>query len=302
MWLYRRPAQCAVAGMCAVIFGLLGAILLGTASGLYEHVISYRTADTHATFTVNADVVGPILVSYDIPRMYVNHKGYIESKDNFILSGGFMGKYTCEGAEDLADVRRRRCQGDANCSHDGVFKRAERTGALRPCGLVSLSMFTDRYELVRLDDGSSVSLDQRNVAFERDEDIFKDKVLPAPDGALADFTVEGTPSWLEKGDFYEHFKVWHRTPASPHVRNLWAKITGPLRAGRYELRFVENDAVWTDFWIDMEAPEKRVVISQAHQLGSAGACRFLGGICMAYCCVQVFLTFFFLALPLLSKE
>merc|ERR1712039_23881 len=149
-------------------------------------------------------------------------------------------------------------------------------GGFRPCGLVALSMFTDKYELRNLDTNVAIDLHQSEVALSADDRIYEDKVIPV-EGKRWHFTVEGQPSWLTRGDFYEHFKVWQRTPASPHVRNLWARMPTGLDKGRYEIRLVENSAVWTESW---KVSEKFVVISEEHWLGSRSCCEFLGAVCL----------------------
>jgi len=292
---YRGPAQGGVAGISAIVFGVLAAIMLNCASDSWEKSIEYATNDTSVAFDLEEAVEGPLLLSYELPELYVNSKRFVESKDHFLV-GSLISKYTCEGAQDLDDIRWRRYLG--SCAADGVCSRVERAGAFRPCGLVALSMFTDRYELVHLDSGSNISLVQRDVALPRDADIFENKIVRTEGSSGSDFTVEGQPSWLEAGDFFEHFKVWYRTPPSPRLRNLWARIEGPLRSGRYELRFVENNAVWTDAWIATEEPKKRVLLSQVHTLGSRGSMKLLGVVCTVFSCGQVVMTFFFFALPL----
>lgn len=298
MLVYRRSVQGAVACILAIVFGVLGALLLNAESDMFEKRIEYSTGDTSVAFSIEERVEGPIFLSYELLGFYANQKRFVESKDDFLV-GSLINRQTCEGAQDLDDVRWRRCD-RRNCSLDSIYSRVERAGAFRPCGLVALSMFTDRYQLVNLDDGSNVSLDQRDISLPLDDEIFKDKILAA-EHQTNDFTVEGVPSWLERGDFFEHFKVWYRTPASPVVRNLWAKIDGPLKRGRYVLHFVENSPVWTDEWLDMTDPKKAVLLSQAHVLGSRGACKFLGVISTVFCCAQVAMAFFFcFALPLLK--
>lgn len=301
MWFFRWPAQGACACFCTVLFAVLGGILLGAAAGMHETVVSYKAGDVQKSFTLDEEISGKVLIHYELPEVYVNQKRFIESQDSSFL-GGFISKYVCTDAEELEDVRWRRCPTGLNCSADSVISRAEAAGAFRPCGLVSLSMFTDVYELTSIETGESVTLDQSNLALPADDEIFEKrktegKLKDGPEGG-PDFLVADTPSWLGKGDFFEHFKVWWRTSPSPHVRHLWATNPGPLKKGRYELRFVENGAVWTESW---NVPEKRVVISGAHDLGSQGACQLLGAVCVFFCCIQASMAISFLVLPKLRK-
>jgi len=293
LWLYRRPAQCCVAGTCALIFGTLGAFLLTSASNTFEKIIRYDALDSHISFTLDHDLAGPFHLSYEVPSLYVNHKTYVESKDAFVV-GGWLMDYQCDGAEQVDHVRSRRCPLGADCSRDSLYALVATTGAFRPCGLVALSMFADTFELVNTDDGTNITMDQRDIALPGDEAIYEGKILKEG----SHFTVEGVRSWL-KGPLYEHFKVWYRTSPSPTVRNLWATFDGPLKAGNYEVKFPVNDAIWTDAWISAEKPKKRVILSQAHTLGSVGSFWLMGVLSIVACCIQVVMTIFFLTVPLL---
>jgi len=292
LWFFRRPTQSVIAGFLALLFGVLGIGLLQTASGIYEARFSYLAGDEEKVIDIEQDIEGTALFSYELPELYTNQKRFVESKDNPIV-GGVLSRYNCKDAETIEEVRWRRCPSGTGCENDSLIRNLDRGGSsFRPCGLVALSMFTDRFELKSLEDDRVIRLDESSVALESDNDIFKGKIVPVDRPSTASpndpyFEVEGEPSWLESGAFYEHFKVWYRQAPSPHVRNLWATIPGGLKRGRYRLRIIENNPVWNDAW---EVPEKRVVISQAHSLGSPGCCRLLGVLSIVFCCVQVGIT------------
>ncbi|CAK0902581.1 unnamed protein product [Prorocentrum cordatum] len=304
LWLFRWPAQAMVAGFCTLLFGVAAAVLLSAAAGISETSMDYVAGDVQREFVIDEDIDGEALVSYELPEVLMNQKRFVESKDDYIV-GSMINRYNCEDAQ-IRDVGWRRCPGPPgseecarwrDCPHgpdcpqdaiqsDPILRRLANTSSFRPCGLVSLSMFTDRYRLVRLEDGAEISLVESGVSLDSQDEVYSDKVLPTIGGvgAGAELTVEGVPSWLTVQDnFFEHFKVWSRQPASPRVRNLWARVPGGLSSGRYRLEFLENDRVWTDAW---RVPYKRVIISEAHLLGSPGACALLGGVCLVACCLQ----------------
>lgn len=320
LWLFRRWAQAATAGFCALLFGAAALVLLSAASSMSETSVDYTAGDVQREFVLEEGIDGEALISYELPDVLVNQKRFVESKDNYIV-GSTISRYTCEDAE-IEDVGWRRCPsppGSEECARwrgcphgpdcpedaiqsDPILRRVANTSSFRPCGLVALSMFTDRYRLVRLEDGLEISLTEAGVALGSQDDVYDERVLRTSGGvgAGAELTVEGVPSWLTLEDgFYEHFKVWSRQPASPRVRNLWATVPDGLRSGRYRLEFTENSRVWTDAW---KVPFKRVTISEAHVLGSSGACVFLGGLCLGICCLEAIMTCIFLFAPMLAPR
>jgi len=297
LWFYRRRAQTCVASLCALMFGILGACLIYAAEGTFEIKMSYDSLDSHVSFTIEHDLAGPFHLSYEIPSLFVNHKTFVKSKDAFLLDG-WLTDYQCDGAEHMEDVKSRRCPTGANCSKDRLYALVESSGAFRPCGLVAMSMFTDTFELTNTDDGTNITLDQSGVALPADEAIYSGKFVKEG----SHFTVEGVRSWLHKGPLYEHFKVWYRTSPSLTVRNLWATFDGPLKAGNYQVRLPENDAIWTDAWISTTKPKKLVILSQAHVLGSVGVCKLIGSSCVVICCSQVGLAIVFFQMPWLRAR
>lgn len=287
--MYRRRGQAAIAGCCSISSFILGLLLLSTAFSVFEKSISYVAGDVKKEFVIESDVAGPLYLSYVLPGLKTNQKGFIESKSKFLLAS-MVSPYKCDPVDTVEQVRLRRKDTEFTSLFTGVDGAQE----FRPCGLAAMAMFTDTYTLHRIVDGAapeSISLDQSSVALPKDEDIYKDKVVV--DEAAGTVKVEDTLSWL-KPAMWEHFKVWYRQPASPTVRNLWAEIAGPLKAGKYELRFPVNSAIWTNEW---QVPEKKVLISQANTLGSPGACTFLGAVCLTICGWQAIMTIVILLLP-----
>merc|ERR1712008_95884 len=248
--------------------------------------ITYMGSDAQKEFTVDTQIDGSVLVYYDLPEMLANRKYIVENKDPDIISV-FFSRVKCMDAETQAALWRRSCdvKGRAAsqgtplvCSQDGPFaaliNAAGSTETFKPCGLLALSTFLDEYRFEKYENGNwtPVAVSEDDVALPAetgiDSKVYGKKIL-LENGAL---TIKGERSWLTPGPMFEHFKVWYRPPASPHVRNLWGRIKGPLTTGRYRVTFTSNSPIFTDQW---GLKEKRVILTGEHSLGSKELARYL---------------------------
>jgi hypothetical protein len=253
--------------------------------------ISYVGSDTQKEFTVDTQIDDSVLVYYDLPEMLANRKYIVENKDPDIISV-FFSRVKCIDAETQAALWRRSCdvKGRAAgtplvCSQDAPFaaliNAAGSPETFKPCGLLALSTFLDEYRFEKYENGNwtPVAVSEDDVALPAetgiDSKVYGKKIL-LENGAL---TIKGERSWLTPGPMFEHFKVWYRPPASPHVRNLWGRIKGPFTTGRYRVTFTNNSPIFTDQW---GLKEKRVILAGEHSLGSKGACKVLGGVAIAF--------------------
>lgn len=285
---FRRPAQSGTAGCCTVLFAALSGILLSTAGSFEEIIVSYSHMDASKVFTVDEDLEGPVLVWYEIPGLMLNHKYAVQSKDEFLMQGKISAKfsgYQCEDAKTLTEVRWRR--------RPSPLYLAGGAQNYRPCGLVSLAMFTDTFNIYNKQ-GAQVVLDETDLALDTDKDIYEETILPI--GGQEGYTIDGAVSWLRVSNL-ERFKVWYRTPASDIVRQLYARIRGGLPAGQYSLNFTVNDPVFEASW---SVPEKRIILSLSKKYGNVGACRALGIFCVFAAVLEGSATIIFLAAPLLG--
>lgn len=281
LWLYRRPAQASCSFVCTAIFIIIGALMVGAASSITEVVVPYTHTNSAMFFDVPADISGNVLVWYELPKVYMNQKRFIESKDTKVYPT-LMSKVICDSASTLDDARWRREGDPAFLS----MLNSTGEGSFLPCGLVALSMFTDEFEFFKYGSGTwqRVAVDETNLAITLDSTALERKIIPATGGGSGgNYTIGGAVTWLRGGSFFEHFKVWYRSPASPHVRNLWATIKGGMTAGKYRVVFTQNSPIWTQDW---GVPEKRVILSSSHTLGSSGAVRFVGAVSLAIGCME----------------
>jgi hypothetical protein len=253
---------------------------------------------------------GAVNMWYDIHVVGVNQKRYVENADPFIYVN-FMSKKKCSDAALKAQFTWRRNEnlvrqkiGASQASLPDRFTQlVERVpdDDIRPCGLQSIAMFTDEYELYRIEDGVKirVPLDESNIAIEQDEDIYEGKIIPHKTGNYSGFEIDGKLSWLAESPFIDHFKVWMRSPPTTNVRHLWAVVKDGLPRGTYRLQFPQNSAIWTAS-ADIQgwnSNDKKIIFSTQHPLGSKGACVFFGAICLVFATLEIFAFLGFLVMP-----
>jgi hypothetical protein len=244
-------------------------------------------------FTIEDDITSDVFLSYEMPDVYLNHRQYIKSKDNIgreeSALARIMSSSSCDdGPEEKSDYAVRwRVQNDPDWQR--IMNRSK-GNAFRPCGLIAAAMFTDQYELYRSRSGGgweSVPLNEDDLALTDDQDLYQNgdggQLITAGKRDESTLRIDGVDSWLMPGSFLEHFKVWYRTPLSPKVRNLWAKVPGGLSAGEYKVSITENSPIWTTHW---GVAEKRVVLSSSQTLGSRGAIQVLGTVCVVICVME----------------
>jgi len=313
-WMFCWMAQAVSAACCALLLALIGIILILATSSCKETTIDYKYPDHHVDFKVSEKMEGTVLMWYDLPDVYLNQKRYVENKDNDVIKPFIIGANTCEQAEDVSDVTWRRVelekkirekmpQPDTPIAADRFsirVKQSELSNVFKPCGLNSISMFSDEYR-IETSSGANVRLDESDIVLEYDEDIYTKKIDETPAGPNVHFHLKGEKSWLDKGSFYDHWKVWMRSPASPRARQLWATIPDGLEAGDYKLIFVQNSAIWTGeggWGVD----KKSVVLSTANVFGSKGASHFLGIVSLVFAILEGLMAVFFMVTPLLQKE
>eukprot|EP00437_Effrenium_voratum_P020147 CAMPEP_0181446362 /NCGR_PEP_ID=MMETSP1110-20121109/26064_1 /TAXON_ID=174948 /ORGANISM="Symbiodinium sp., Strain CCMP421" /LENGTH=282 /DNA_ID=CAMNT_0023570435 /DNA_START=256 /DNA_END=1104 /DNA_ORIENTATION=+ len=250
-------------------------------SAVREIAISYGPADAWKEIVVDENLAGMSLISYELPIFLANSRHYLDSRPPGF--NGIIQQYGCTGVTKVTDALSRR-------SSDVAFGQLlEDLEDFHPCGLVSMSIFTDQFRLTHTE-GGIVEVDETDLALPSDSDLYEPWIVPVLEtngnSTVEKFQVEGVRSWIPDRTFLEHLKVWYRTPVAPYVRHLWARIPGGLVAGRYNLTFPVNSPIWTEMW-GLEA--KRVIFSQKSlsHMGSPGASFTLA----ALCCIVAFVEF-----------
>jgi len=291
---YRKSCQWKLAGCCSLLFSALGAMMLFMATQILEISVPYATSDQAISFTLARALAAPVYVWYDIPDMSVNYKSIIASKDPDVFSAPWSFPHTCEGAETVDEAKSRR-------GWDAEFQALiDSSGGahFKPCGLMSLAMFTDRYELFSCSTGENaaveleacvaspdrkVLLNETGIALSSDAAVYEGKVEVGEGGVLNIIdgdSGEKYPSWLQQGAMFEHYKVWMHNPASGFVRNLWATVPEGLPAGSYGIRFPQNSPM-EDGW---GMTGRAVVLSEKSMFGSKTSLLILG----TFCCITGF--------------
>jgi len=288
-WLYNQSTQWKVASCCAAIFGVLGALLLIAASGTVEVVIPYTATDSSLNVDIPNALSGEVLIWYDVPDVRINDANFVKSKEKYLFDNTF-NKKNCDDTKKIGDILWRRQEtciaGSSSCfdflgNISGASTSAElSTMPFRPCGLSAIAMFLDEFRLFSkiADVRTEVLMDETDLSYPADEKYYS-KIQRNGDV----FTIEEERTWLTPGN-YDHWKVWNRSPASPRVRNLWARKAGGLAAGQYTLEITKNSPIWTAQWA---VSEKRLVLSEASTLGSKGSSHVLGVLCIVIGAVEL---------------
>eukprot|EP00439_Symbiodinium_sp_Y106_P035528 s1503_g4.t1 len=270
-WLFAYCCQVVLTAGAFVFFLVLGTVLLLQSGSLQEVIVPYTANITEKEFSIDQAFEDDVLVYYDL-SLLANHKSFAESKDRRIAYT-FLSAATCTHADSRSWVRLRR-------GVDTTFLtkvEAADGDDLIPCGLVSLSMFTDNFTFYKDTNAGWERLDanESDIAIASDNEAYG-KINSPLEGEERFYIEESdrrTQTWLTPS-FFEHWKVWYRTPVSPHVRNLWAVIKGGLPQGSYKVQFQENSQIWHDWGV----AEKRLILAQRNGLGNRGALAAMGGV------------------------
>mmetsp|Transcript_101335 Transcript_101335/g.182905 ORF Transcript_101335/g.182905 Transcript_101335/m.182905 type:complete len:396 (-) Transcript_101335:96-1283(-) len=296
LWFYRVGSQGLCASILAAGFLALGGGMISQSWSVYEVKVAYGKDDVEKTFTLEQDIEGEVFVSYELSEVSMNRRDFVESKDKRTLVQGLGGATVCEGA-DTRDWAGWRRAGDKN-----FLARINATPGTEfaPCGLVAISMFTDDFAIFGLNvtgGWGRIAADESDIAIPADATMYAKKLAETNSGVIQ-LQSGGVDTWLTSGSFFEHWKVWCRTPASAHVRNLWAVIRGGLKKGQYKVQFLENSPIWESWGV----PQKYVILSGKHTLGSKGALAFLGAVCLAIAALEAIAALGFLSSFLLRRK
>lgn len=281
-WFYTYCCQMALT-ISFMLFGFIASSILLVQSGSLQEVTIPYTADLlEKEFSLDVDLEGDVFLYYDL-NFWANHRSYVESKDSRVIYS-FLSVSVCTNADTREWARFRR-------GNDTRFIQMIEDApgdALVPCGLISMSLFTDNFTFHRStsDGWERIATDSSDITLPYDDEAFGK--LKRPETGESRLYIEKSgqriETWLTE-DVLPFWQVWHRTPVSPHVRNLWAVIKGGLKRGTYKVTFLENSGIWHEWDVDQKY---LILASRNSWLGNKGAVTAAGGLCLLLGILEAF--------------
>lgn len=209
-----------------IMFFILAAIFLGLgipmiilSTNIQEYSVRYddvclATGACAVQMAVNADMVGPVFVYYELRNYYQNHRLYANS----FSDGQLKGKPITEASanSDCSPIVYNR-QLYVNTSIDGT--PLDPNAIAYPCGIIAYTNFNDSFVL---QNGPNIT--DQNIAWPSDLSKYK--------------TVNRSQAWIDIGS--PRFLNWIRVASMPNFRKLWGRIDGNLVKGTYTIDIVNR--------------------------------------------------------------
>ena len=235
-----------------ILFIILGIVLLVYSSKIHSAELDYTDCPLDDTctksITLEEDIDSPVFIYYQLIGFFQNSRRYVKSKEIDQLTGDDIKAHdNCEPAE----TNEQMALPYGWKALDGTSDLTLSSTAV-PCGLMAKTLFNDTYALTI--NGASVPIDETNIAFEKDKDLFDKN--PNPSLQWTDMTKE-------------HFLVWMRPAGLPNPKKLWGRINRDLKKGEVLEFTIDNRYNVTHY-----DGKKKIVLSNATKFG--GKNKFLG--------------------------
>lgn len=290
-WFYTYCCQMVLTASIMVFCFIMCSILLVKSGSLQEVTVAYTADLLEKEFSLDVDLEGDVLIYYDL-KFWANHRSFVESKDSRVIYS-FLSVSVCTNANTRDWARMRR-------GNDTTFLDMIEAGDadhLVPCGLISMSLFTDNFTFHRSTSQGweRIETDASDITNPYDAEAFGKLKLPVEGESQIYIEESGQRinTWLSP-EVLPYWQVWHRTPVAPHVRNLWAVIRGGLKSGTYRVDFVENSGIWHQWGVE----EKRLILATRNDLlGNKGALTAAGGLCLSLGILEALALVFMLFAP-----
>lgn len=290
-WFYTYCCQMVLTASIMVLCFIMCSILLVKSGSLQEVTVAYTADLLEKEFSLDVDIEGDVFIYYDL-KFWANHRSFVESKDSRVIYS-FLSVSVCTNVDTRDWARLRR-------GNDTTFLDMIEAGdadSLVPCGLISMSMFTDNFTFHRSTSQGweRIDTDASDITNPYDAEAFGKLKLPGEGESQIYIEESGQRinTWLSP-EVLPYWQVWHRTPVAPHVRNLWAVIRGGLKSGSYKVDFVANSGIWHQWGVE----EKRLILATRNDwLGNKGAMTAAGGLCLSLGILEALALVFMLFAP-----
>ena len=216
------------------------------------------------SLNVEHTIRGNLEMRYELTHFFQNHRRFSFSRIDAQLAGEYVD------FDGMSNCRPYRSINDSSTMENWIL----------PCGLYALSVFNDTFEL-----STSEAFTDVGIAYEHEkQELFK---------KLNERYVAGN-KWLEQNPLFnngqvdEHFIVWMRQSALPHIKKVYKKCDDcKINPGNYNL------TVYSRYPAEWFGGQKYFTIARVTTIGtqntSLGVMYLIAsGICGIYAIILVF--------------
>lgn len=191
---------------------------------------------------VEKDIKGNLEIRYELTKFYQNQRRFGYSRVDDQLAGKYV---------DYSGMDKCKPYRSENSSSNPESWTL-------PCGLYALTVFNDTF---KLEGTTYAQFSEEGIAFKSElDDLFK---------PLNSKYTEGN-KWLQNNELFnnsgqtnEHFIVWMRQSALPHIKKTYAKCSNcEVKAGRYKLK------IWSRYPTKRFGGEKYFTLTKVTPLGA----------------------------------
>ena len=214
--------------------------------------------------TIKENMKAPIMIYYKLNGFYQNHRRYIRSKSQNQLYGKSSDTGDCDPIYTNKDMGFEEGRESAEKKEDGTEPTPlDLNSSAIPCGLMAKTFFNDTfYDWNIIGGGSTITVNESNIAFDKDKELFK--------------TVNLSKQWIDMKD--EHFIVWMRPAGLPNFRKLWGRIND----GEIKKDDILNFKIKNTYNVDYYSGTKSIILTTNNKFGGKngfmGVCFIVVGI------------------------